>query len=73
MISQGIKTVNTITGTGDTFVVGSGTVLNATSIVQGSLTIGGPAPAPVPEPNALVLLAIAALSGAGLASRKRKR
>ena len=70
VVSAGTKTVNLLYGVGDTYVCNPGTVLNATSIVQRTLTIGGPAPSPepagVPEPSALLLLILAAICGANV-------
>ncbi|MGD0653632.1 MAG: PEP-CTERM sorting domain-containing protein [Thermoguttaceae bacterium] len=66
LISDGVKTVGTITGVGDTTVSGpAGTELIATSIVQNTLTIGSGSSAsctsltPVPEPATWILLALA--------------
>jgi autotransporter-associated beta strand protein/T5SS/PEP-CTERM-associated repeat protein len=73
-IAAGSHTVGTIDGAGMTEVLGDST-LTATSIVQGSLQIGGaraPAPHAVPEPGTLVLLALAGL-GALSAVRRRKQ
>jgi hypothetical protein len=72
LISQGTKTVGTITGVGDTTITGSGTVLNATSIVQNSLNIGSPSPMAVPEPSTWLMLSLAALTGTGFFGRKRQ-
>jgi hypothetical protein len=73
VITQGTKTVGTITGTGNTTVYGIGATLNATSIIQNTLTIGSPPPTAVPEPGTWIMLAVAAISGLGFAFRKRRR
>jgi len=72
LISQGVKKVDNITGTGNTTVSGpDGTALIANSIVQNTLTIGDGSSASsasltsVPEPATWILLALAA---AGLLS-----
>jgi len=72
LISQGVKKVDCISGTGNTTVSGpDGTELIATSIVQNTLTIGDVSSASsasltsVPEPATWILLALAA---AGLLS-----
>jgi hypothetical protein len=71
-IEEGSKFVASISGVGDTYVTGAGTVLTTSSIVQNTLTIGAgsavviaPVPAAagaaaVPEPGAWVLLAVGA-------------
>ncbi|MCC6125939.1 MAG: hypothetical protein IT426_13320 [Pirellulales bacterium] len=74
VVSQGTKTVGTITGIGNTTVTGTSTVLNATSIVQNSLVIGGiPPVAAVPEPSTWLLLHLATLVGIGFFGRKMLR
>jgi autotransporter-associated beta strand protein len=67
-------TVGNITGTGNTTVYDN-SILNAKSIVQDTLTIGGaislPAASAVPEPSSIVLLTLAGL-GLLLAFKRRK-
>ncbi len=76
LISQGVKNVDTITGTGNTTLSGTGTKLTVTSIAQNTVTLGagctltirplpgGPTAAggitPVPEPATWLLLVLAA-------------
>ncbi|MBN2578521.1 MAG: autotransporter-associated beta strand repeat-containing protein, partial [Pirellulales bacterium] len=76
-VTSGSHTVGVIEGTGTTTVTGSAG-LTATSITQGTLTIGGggggaaASTAPVPEPGTWLLLAIAALMGGFAISRRGK-
>jgi T5SS/PEP-CTERM-associated repeat protein/autotransporter-associated beta strand protein len=68
LIDGGNHAVQKITGSGTTQVLTGS--LTAASIVQDTLTIGGPANA-VPEPSSLILLALSAL--AMLARRRKSR
>ena len=74
MVVDGTHTVNAISGTGTTMVLGTSS-LTAPSISQGTLTIGGTDPggaaAAVPEPSMLVLLVLAGLGFVGMCLRRK--
>ncbi len=77
-IAQGTATVESVTGTGSTYVADG--ILVVGVLVQDSLILGGSAPtlvdtaatAPVPEPNAYLAVAIAAVMAYRFAKRPRK-
>ncbi|MBN2578977.1 MAG: autotransporter-associated beta strand repeat-containing protein, partial [Pirellulales bacterium] len=77
-VTSGAHTVGVIAGSGTTTVVG-GASLTATSITQGTLTIGsvtpasGAAAAPVPEPGTWLLLLVGLLGVAGRRTLRSRR